>query len=315
MIRKPAALGPGATLGIIAPASPARDLDPLTEGIKMIEELGFKVSLSPNVLGCNKYLAGSESERLADFHEMFLDPAIDGIICLRGGYGSMQLLPGINYRAVRHNPKLFVGYSDITALQLALWKKARLVTFSGPMLTSDLGNNPSDFTLKHFYRAVTDPHPLGAVPCAPGVKTTVLVPGCSRGRLLGGNLTMIAATLGTPYEIDTRGTILLLEDVDEQPYRVDRMLQQLRLAGKFDRASGVVFGEFVNCEADDQSSSLTLLEVIEAAVAGLNVPCFHGLSAGHGVHKATLPLGVQAKIDTDECLLKIIEPATTPASR
>ncbi|MDD4335491.1 MAG: LD-carboxypeptidase, partial [Desulfotomaculaceae bacterium] len=230
-------------------------------------------------------------------------------ICLRGGYGSMKLLPGINYRAVRRNPKLFVGYSDITALQLALWKKTGLVTFSGPMLTPDLGDKPSDFTLKHFYSAVTDPRPLGAVPCAPGVKTTVLIPGSSRGRLLGGNLTMVAATLGTPYEIDTRGAILLLEDVDEQPYRVDRMLQQLRLAGKFDRAAGVVFGEFTNCKAEDEDNSFTLPEVLEAAVAGLNIPCFHGLCAAHGMHKATLPLGVQAEINADGCLLKIIEPA------
>ena len=145
MIRKPAALGPGATLGIIAPASPARDMDHLAEGIKVIEELGFRVSLSPNVLNYNKYLAGTENERLGDFHKMFLDPAIDGIICLRGGYGSMKLLPGINYSIVRRNPKIFVGYSDITALQLALWKKAGLVTFSGPMLTPDLGNKPRDF--------------------------------------------------------------------------------------------------------------------------------------------------------------------------
>ena len=313
MIRKPAALGPGATLGIIAPASPARDMDHLAEGIKVIEELGFRVSLSPNVLNYNKYLAGTENERLEDFHKMFLDPAIDGIICLRGGYGSMKLLPDINYSIVRRNPKIFVGYSDITALQLALWKKTGLVTFSGPMLTPDLGNKPSDFTLKHFYSVVTNLRPLGAIPCAPGVKTTVLVPGCSRGRLLGGNLTMVAAALGTPYEIDTRGAILFLEDVDEQPYRVDRMLQQLRLAGKFNRAAGVVFGDFVNCEAKDKNNSLTLLEVIEAAVAGLHMPCFLGLSVGHGEHKATLPLGVRAEINADECRLKIIEAATTAA--
>lgn len=313
LIRKPAALAPGSTLGIIAPASPVRGLGLLAEGIKIIEDLGFRVSLGANVLNRRKYLAGTESERLDDFHKMFLDPEIDGIICLRGGYGSMKLLPGINYRVVRRHPKLFLGYSDITALQLALWKKAGLVTFSGPMLTSDLGRGPGDFTLKHFYSALTEPRSLGAVPRAPGVKMASILPGRSRGRLIGGNLTMVAATLGTPYEIDTKGAIIFLEDVDEQPYRVDRMLQQLRLAGKFDRAAGVVFGEFVNCEADDKNSSLTLPEVLEAAVAGLRIPCFHGLSVGHGAHKATLPLGVRAEVDADESLLKIIEPATLPA--
>ncbi len=313
MIRKPAALRPGATLGIIAPASPAYNLDRLAEGIKIIEEqLGLRVSLSPNILSYDKYLAGTVNERLDDLHKMFLNPAIGGIVCLRGGYGSMKLLSGINYQTVRRNPKVFVGYSDITALQLALWKKAGLVTFSGPMLTPDLGNKPSDFTLQHFYRAITDPRPLGPIPGEPGVKTTMLVPGRSRGRLLGGNLAMVAATIGTPFEIDTRGAILFLEDVGEQPYRIDRMLQQLHLAGKFDRAAGVVFGQFVNCEADDQDNSFTLPEVLAAAVARLDIPCFLGLCAGHGTHKATLPLGVQAEIDADKCLLTIIEPAATP---
>lgn len=311
MVRKPAALGPGSTLGIIAPASPARDLAPVAQGIKKVEELGFRVSLAPGALNQNKYLAGTESARLEDFHSMFLDPEIDGIICLRGGWGSMKILSGINYGVVRRNPKIFVGYSDITALQLALWKMAGLVTFSGPMLSSDLGREPGDFTLGHFYSALTDTRPLGAVPRAPGAKTAVILPGRSRGRLLGGNLTIIAATLGTPYEIDTRGAILFLEDVDEQPYRVDRMLQQLRLAGKLDLASGVVFGDFVNCEADDKEYSFTLPEVIESSVKGLHIPCFYGLSAGHGKHKATLPLGVLAEIDAEQCLLKIIEPATT----
>lgn len=313
MVRKPTALAPGSTLGIIAPASPALDLAPVAEGIKKIEELGFRVSLGSNALNKNKYLAGTESARLEDFHRMFRDPEIDGIICLRGGWGSMKILSGINYGFVRRNPKIFVGYSDITALQLALWKMSGLVTFSGPMLSPDLGREPSDFTLRHFYSALTDSRPLGAIPRAPGAKTAVILPGRSRGRLLGGNLTMVAATLGTSYEIDTRGAILFLEDVDEQPYRVDRMLQQLRLAGKLEQAAGVVFGEFVNCEADDKEHSFTLPEVIEMSVKGLHIPCFYGLSAGHGDHKATLPLGVRAEIDAEQCLLKIIEAATTNA--
>ncbi|MFX4261796.1 S66 peptidase family protein [Pelotomaculum propionicicum] len=312
MIQKPAALAPGSTLGIIAPAGPARDLLPVAEGIKMIEGLGFRVSMASNVLNKNKYLAGTEPERLDDIHRMFLDPEIDGIICLRGGYGSMKILPDINYRSVRRSRKLFVGYSDITALQLAIWKMAGLVTFSGPMLLPDLGRKPSDYTLSHFYRALTDPRPLGPVPCAPGLKKTVLLPGRSSGRLIGGNLTMVTATLGTPYEIDTRGAILLLEDVDEQPYRVDRMLQQMRLAGKFNHAAGVVFGDFTNCEVEDKDTSFTLPEVFEAAVKGLHIPCFHGLSVGHGRHKATIPLGVRAEIDADVCSLKIIESALTP---
>jgi muramoyltetrapeptide carboxypeptidase len=276
----------------------------------LLEQLGFKVVLAPNALQKNRYLAGTDAERLSDLIHMFLDPTIDGLICLRGGYGSMKLLSRIDYQIVRNNPKILVGYSDITALQIAIWKHTGLVTFSGPMLVSDFGREAGEYTIKHFYRALTSPMALGAIPPAPDIKSEVLRPGRASGRLLGGNLTLIAATLGTPYEIDTYGTILFLEDVDEQPYRVDRMLQQLRLAGKFSHVAGVVFGEFVGCEAEENASSFSLLEVLKEAMKDIAVPCFYGLATGHGVNKATLPLGVQAEIDAAECLLTITEPAT-----
>lgn len=306
---KPFALAPGSTLGIIAPASPAYDPPEVELGKKVLEDLGFRVTVAPNALRENRYLAGTDAERLSDLIQMFLDPAVDGLLCLRGGYGCMRLLPQIEYRIIRHHPKILVGYSDITALQLAIWKRTGLVTFSGPMLVSDFGREAGEYTIKHFYKALTSPFALGAIPPAPGVKNEVIRPGRAAGRLLGGNLTLVAATLGTPYEVDTRGSILFLEDVDEKPYRVDRMLQQLRLAGKFRFAAGVVFGEFAGCEAEEDENSFSLLEVIKDAMKDIAVPCYYGLVTGHGLNKATLPLGVKAEIDAADCLLTVTEPA------
>ena len=307
---KPFALSPGATLGIIAPASPAYDPLEVEHGRKILEELGFRIVLAPNSLRKNRYLAGTDAERLSDLIHMFLNPTIDGLLCLRGGYGCMRLLSQIDYRIIRNNPKILVGYSDITALQLAIWKHAGLVTFSGPMLVSDFGRQAGEYTLKHFDKALTSPFALGTIPPAPGARCEVLRPGRASGRLLGGNLTLIAATLGTPYEVDTRGSILFLEDVDEQPYRVERMLQQLRLAGKFRFVEGIVFGEFTGCEAKEDTNSFSLQEVIREAIKDTAVPCYYGLAAGHGLNKATLPLGVKTEIDAARCILTITESAT-----
>ncbi|NLI13050.1 MAG: LD-carboxypeptidase [Peptococcaceae bacterium] len=309
LIRKPAALKDGSTLGIIAPASPCGNPDSIARGKIILEEMGFRVVLAPNALKSDRYLAGTDSERVADLHRMFLDPRIDGILCLRGGYGTLRLLRQINYRIIKSRPKVLVGYSDITALQLAIWQKAGLVTFSGPMLASDFGLEPGDFTVNHFYQALTSYHPLGPVPAAPGAMTHTIYPGRARGRLIGGNLSLVAATLGTPYEIDTRGAILFLEEVGEEPYRVDRMLRQLYLAGKLHKAAGVVFGEFVDCEAGDKSASFTCGEITADLFNRLKIPCFYGLGPGHGASKVTMPLGVKAQIDAGRCQLVIIEPA------
>lgn len=279
----------------------------MAEGVKTLTSLGFRVVLGPHVLKRNKYLAGTDAERLSDLCTMFRDRGIDGVICLRGGYGSMRILSGIDYSLLRRNPKVLMGYSDITALQLAIWKRTGLVTFSGPMLATEFGRRPAEFTLKHFLRAVAGPAPLGHIPAVPGAVT--INPGRAAGRLLGGNLSLVAATLGTPYEIDTRGAILFLEEVGEHPYRVDRLLSQLLLAGKLRAAAGVVFGECVRCEAEE-ASSFSLLEVIRGIFQDLGMPCYYGLSAGHSPGTATLPLGVRAEMDAGRCLLEVCESAT-----
>lgn len=310
LIKKPYALAPGSTLGIIAPASPVYKSTCVADGISLLESLGFKVILAPNALNTNKYLAGTDRERLADLHGMFMEPDIDGVICLRGGYGSMRILSNIDYRVIRRNPKVLVGYSDITALHLAIWKRTGLVTFSGPMLATEFGRDPGDYTIRQFLKAVTNPAPLGFIPSAPGVVTEVINPGRARGHLIGGNLSLVAALLGTPYELDTRGAILFLEDVGEQPYRIERMLRQLLLAGKLSSAAGVIFGECIRCEAEENDHSFALREVIQESIKHLTIPCFYGLGAGHGAHKATLPLGIEAEMDASKCQLVITESAT-----
>lgn len=309
-MRKPPALLPGSTIGIIAPAGPVAGPSCIEDGIRVLEGLGFRVVLGKHALNKNKYLAGSDPERAADISAMFLDPRVDGVVCLRGGYGSMRLLHRIDYRIIRRSPKVLVGYSDITALQLAIWKKAGLVTFSGPMLAPDFACAGNGHMLKQFYRALTNPRPLGVIPLAPGDRGVVIKPGRARGRLLGGNLSLVTATLGTPYEINTRGAILFLEEVNEEPYRIDRMLRQLWLAGKLQAAAGIVFGKFAGCEAVDGEESFTLLEVLRESLEGIKVPCFYGLGVGHITLKATLPLGVIAEMDAGNCLLNIIESAT-----
>ncbi len=305
MVIKPPALKSGSTLGIIAPSSPARESACVEKGISVLEDMGFKIALAPNALKKNMYLAGTDMERLDDLHGVFMNVEVDGIVCLRGGYGSMRLLAQIDYKVIRDHPKILIGYSDITALQLAIWKETGLVTFSGPMLDTDFGNEPGDFTITQFLKAVTRTSTLGAIPNQPDFEPLVIYPGRCSGRLTGGNLSLVVSSLGTPYEIDTRGTILFLEEIGEPPYRVERMLQQLRLAGKLDEAAGVVFGECVGCVAKHIETSFTLLEVFMDMFTVLKKPCFYGLGAGHGAHKATLPLGVKAEMDAGKCLLTI----------
>jgi muramoyltetrapeptide carboxypeptidase len=309
---KPRALQKGSTIGIIAPAGPVDDFRSVEKGMKVLESLGFNVLPGRHILKREGYLAGSDDERLADLMDMFTDRQVEGIMCLRGGYGSIRLLSKIGYRLISQNPKIFMGYSDITALCLAIRQKCGLVTFSGPMVAADLGSFLSAYTLGSFIRAVTCPVPAGLISTPPGEPPAVTItPGKARGELTGGNLSMITATLGTPYEIETKNVLLVLEEVNEEPYRIDRMLQQLLLGGKLTAAAGIVFGRCVNCEAK-QGNSPALLEVIRQNLGGLGIPCFYGFATGHAAHKATWPVGVAGRLDADKGLLFIEETATRP---
>ncbi|SDD86692.1 S66 peptidase family protein [Sporomusa acidovorans] len=307
---KPRRLCPGATLGIIAPASPG-NRETAAAGIHWLKEQGFQVRLGLTVNQEEGYLAGADTARAADLNAMFASPDIDGIICLRGGYGTMRLLDLLDYDLIKAHPKIFVGYSDITALHTSIGQRTGLVTFHGPMAAADMGKTIPDYTWNYFWRAVTSPEPLGLLvnpPQAPAPQ--FIVPGSAEGCLTGGNLSLIAATMGTAYEIDTYDKILCLEDVGEAPYRLDRMLTQLLLAGKLQAAAGIVVDVFADCEEEATPPSFTVEEVLRNRLGGLNKPVLMNLYFGHTADKVTLPLGIKATLRSQDGGLAVVETAT-----
>jgi muramoyltetrapeptide carboxypeptidase len=305
-------LRPGHTVGLITPSTYVSDPDRLLLAERTLDYFGLKMKLGRYVRRRDGYLGGSVEERLADLHDMFRDPAVNAIFAIRGGYGSAQLLNRIDYDLVRRNPKIFLGYSDVTALHLAIHKRTGLVTFHGPVTLSRF----SDYTQEHFRRALFTAEPLGRISnppeknqLRPSHLLRAIRPGTARGPLVGGNLTLISTTMGTPYEIDTRGRILFLEDVGEQPYSIDRMLTQLRLAGKLEDAAGIVFGECRDCRPREFQpsfeSTFSLGEVLDHMLGGLKIPVLSGLTIGHTDDQLTLPLGVMATLDAEKGELAI----------
>jgi muramoyltetrapeptide carboxypeptidase len=311
---KPPALRPGDTVGLITPATYVSDPDTLALAARTVEFFGLKPKLGKNAGKRLGYLGGTDQERLDDLHAMFRDPEVKAVWPIRGGYGSMHLLDRIDYGLLRKNPKIFVGYSDITALHLAIQRYSGLMTFHGPVPISSF----TPFTQSWFRKALFETAPLGSVtnpdesnPLRPAHTLRAIRPGKARGRLAGGNLSLISATLGTPYEIDTRGRILFLEDVDEQPYAIDRMLTQLRLAGKLRDAAGIVFGECHDCRPREFKpafeSTLSLGEVLDGILGSLDIPVLSGLAFGHTDDQLTLPLGATAALDAASATLTIEE--------
>ena len=314
---KPKALRPGDTVGLITPATYVADPDALATAERTVRYFGLKPKMGRNVGKRDGYLAGTIEHRLEDLHGMFADPEVNGIFTIRGGYGSAHLLDRIDYDLIRRNPKVFAGYSDITALHLAIHKRTNLVTFHAPVTLSAF----SDYTVEHFRRALFEPKPLGVLTNPPESNTLrprhtlrTIRPGRARGRLVGGNLSLIVATMGTPFEIDTRGKILFIEDTGEQPYQIDRMLTNLRLAGKLEHAAGIVFGECSECEPREYkpsyASTLSLGEVLDNILGTARGPVLKGLTFGHTADQLTLPVGVMASLDADRGSLTITEPAT-----
>jgi len=292
---KPRALRIGDTIGLVAPSSPTS-----SERVYMakayINKMGFHVKLGKSCFETLGYLAGHDDTRAGDLVSMFADREVDGILCLRGGYGVSRILDKIDYNTIKENPKLFIGYSDITALHTVFNQMCDLVTFHGPMAASNMSDEIDQFTIDSFFKTVTSNIPLGELKNPVGDKIGCLVPGETSGEIIGGNLALIAGTLGTPYEIDTKGKLLLIEEVNEEPYKVDRMLTQLALAGKLSDANGIILGDFRDCIPKEYENSLTLIEVFRNTIAPFNKPTIHNLKAGHCSQKLTIPLGVKAKL-------------------
>ncbi len=310
----PGALKQGDTIGIIAPATSVTDPDELAKAKESLNYFGLSAKFGKNILNGTGYKTRTVKERLDDLHSMFADKDVSAVFCLRGGYGSAQLLDKIDYDLIRNNPKIFLGYSDITAMHLAINKLTGLITFHGPVLLSGFSN----YTVEYFRKALFDKNPIGKVSnpdTKSGIRlihpTRTIKPGKASGKLIGGNLTLICSLMGTPYEIDTKGKILFMEDVGEEPYRIDRMLTQLRLAGTLQSASGIVFGECLDCNSDGLQPShiwdYSLGEVLDNILGKLDIPVFYGLTIGHTSDQVTLPEGANASVDADNCLLEITE--------
>jgi muramoyltetrapeptide carboxypeptidase len=312
---KPRVLRPGDTVGLIAPASYTFDLWRLDDAAARVEALGLKPKFGKYVRGRRGFLSGTDQERLEDLHAMFADKSIAAVFALQGGYGTPRLLDQIDYELVRRNPKILLGYSDITGLHLAIGKKAGLVTFHGPNM---IGTLPPR-TLELLKKALFVAEPIGEIanpeeqdPLNAEFPLRTVSPGVARGRIVGGNLTLVSATMGTPFEIETKDRILLIEDTGEAPYRIDRMLVQLKLAGKLQQAAGVVFGTCTDCAPSRSSFELTLSlsEVLGELLGSLRKPVLAGLLFGHTKEKAVIPMGVEAELDAGARRLTIVEAAT-----
>ena len=277
-------------IGVIAPAGPAAlDTD---KAIAWMRARGYSLQVYPGVYEKDDYLAGSDEVRLDDLHAAFANTAIDAIICLRGGYGTPRLLDRIDFELLRNNAKPFIGYSDITALHLAINRHAGFVTFHGPMLNADLLSDKQKPTESSFFNMLRGHVKAGSVLTHPvAYPLTTVEPGIAHGRLLGGNLAMITALMGTPYEIDAEGVILFIEDINEPLYRIDRMLTHLRLAGTLGKLRGVLVGDVAGVDA------VALERLLKRTFAPLRIPVLSGWRSGHCDPNLTLPMGALVRLD------------------
>jgi len=278
----------------------------LEHGVTYLKDSGFNVRLADSVGQCHGYLAGRDEARAEDLNRMFADPEVHAIFCTRGGYGTPRLLDRVDYALIKKNPKILVGYSDITALQLAIHAKTGLITFSGPMVAVEMGKGIAAFTEEHFWRLIRSPQP--SYPMS-GLHTPLscLRPGKARGKLLGGCMSLLCSLLGTPFCPDFTDAILFVEDVGEQPYQIDRQLTQLRHAGVLRRIRAMVVGKFEDCEPSDDAPSLTIEQVLMDVTEGLDIPVLTGLPYGHVDVKYTIPVGAEAVVDSDEGIMTIVE--------
>jgi muramoyltetrapeptide carboxypeptidase len=296
MIIKPRRLMPGNLIGVSAPSGPVEE-EEIRPGIEALESLGFRVRLSPHALLKKGYLAGADEHRLEDLHGLFQDDEVKAIICARGGYGVLRLFDRIDFDLIRVHPKILVGYSDITALLLAVTKRSHLVTIHGPVLR-DLTRNQG-VNLGFLTKLITSREP---VTLSFG-DAKVLRRGSATGKVLGGNLSLITHLLGTPFMPSLTGVLLFLEEKGEALYRLDRMLTHLRLSGLLDGCAGMMTGAFEDCGEPCAVSAL-----IEERLGDLPIPIMTGLPIGHGERNTALPLGVKGILDTRKKILRLIEP-------
>jgi len=295
---RPPRLKPGDTIGIVAPAGPfERRL--FSQGLSTLESMGFQIRAPDEIFEKTGYLAGDDVHRAALVNRLFKDPGIDAIICARGGYGSMRILPRLDFDAIKKNPKIFMGFSDITALLTTISQRSGLVSFHGPVVTTLAGALKN--TRNSLLAAISSATPL-EVRAASGV---VIQAGRAQGPVIGGNLTTLCHLLGTPYQPGFKNHILLLEDQGEALYRIDRMVFQMKLAGCFEGIAGLVLGSFEGCGSLDG-----VFQVFETHFKDLPAPILAGIDVGHGKQNLTIPFGLDATLDAGKQLLSFSQPAT-----
>jgi muramoyltetrapeptide carboxypeptidase len=289
---KPNKLNIGDKVAILAPASPYKNSD-YKRIENNIKKLGLVPEFMPTCYLKHGHFAGNDQARLKDLHTAFENPDYKGIICLKGGYGTPRLLKHLDMSLIKNNFKVFVGYSDITGLHM-VFNNQGLVTFHGPMASSKLED---DYTIDALKKALFDKDPL-TIENPAHEAMEVLVPGSCSGKIVGGNLSLLISTLGSPYEIDTKGKILFIEEINEPIYIIDRMLTSLDLAGKFNDCVGIILGTFTNCQSDPDKEDLKLEEVFEEIILPYHKPTIRNLRVGHNFPQATLPLNIMATLDT-----------------
>ncbi|MDZ7881128.1 MAG: LD-carboxypeptidase [Saprospiraceae bacterium] len=310
---KPKRLKVGDTLGVVALASSVSE-KAIARATESLRGLGFKLKFGKNLNAQKGYLAGTDEQRLEDLHWAFSDPEVDAVWCIRGGYGVTRILPKVDFKLIKKNPKIFIGYSDITALHVAIHQKTGLVTFHGPVGTSDY----TAFTKPNVLNVLTNPTPQYKLVHSEEnlkkesnlFKPEVIKAGKCRGQLIGGNLSLLSALDGTPFALgNLKGKILFMEDIDERPYRIDRMLTQMLQSHDLTKLAGIALGVFEGCNPKPDENSLSLIECLKDRLGNLGIPVIYGLSFGHISNQYTLPVGIEAEMDTATGTLTLLETA------
>lgn len=295
-------LKPGNTIALTAPAGAIFNEESITKAVTALEAAGFKVKTGDTLKARYGYLAGEDAFRAKELNALFSDSSVHAIMAMRGGWGCARLLPLIDFENIRKHPKIITGFSDITTLLLALHHKTGLVTFHGPVGNSSLG----EFTMQQFLRVVQRGE-AATLQQPEGDPVITITPGKARGVLAGGNLTVLCSLMGTGYLPDWENKILFVEETEEEPYSIDRLLTQLKLAGVLQKLSGFIFGKCTKCEAEEPEKSLTLQQVLNDHIRPLKVPAFFGSSFGHVRDKLTLPLGTEAEIDAASGTIRLLQ--------
>jgi muramoyltetrapeptide carboxypeptidase len=295
---RPPRLKPGDTIGIVAPAGPF-DPEKFMKGKTVLESMGFRTFSDEGIFQKHGFLAGTDIQRADQVNRLFADPSVQAIACARGGYGSMRILPFLDFETIQKHPKIFLGFSDISALLSVLYDQCGLVNFHGPVVTTLA--NATEKTIMAVKTALTSDVQLELIP----ENGTVIKPGVCSGLVAGGNLTTLCHLVGTSYAPNFKGKILLLEDVGEMPYRIDRMLTQMKLAGCFDGIAGLILGAFKECGHLNE-----IVGIFAEIFKDTNIPILADFDMGHGEHNLTIPMGLGATLDTDKKRLLFHEPAT-----